>query len=103
MHLSGDVGDVTIYTNRRHRHVFFKKIVPLNPASPRQLSHRNRFRRIADAWQQQTQDSRHSWNLVARRCHLRGSGYVLFLWWHTHRDAGAMHTLERRAGIDLNK
>jgi len=102
MHLAGDIGDLTVYTNKRRRHVFFSKQWPRKPPSQRQLSHRNRFRRIADAWQRQTQDGRDRWNNVSNRCRLPGSGYVLFVWWHTLRDLPAMRTLERHSGIDLD-
>lgn len=97
--MSGDLGPLTMYTNKRRRHVFFTKLRPDRPPSQRQLSKRNRFRRIGEAWQRQSQESRDRWDSISRCCRLRCSGYGLFLWWHTRHDRGAMQTLIRNSGI----
>ncbi len=99
--ISGDVGPLTFYTSKRQRHVVFDKRPPLNPASPLQLSNRNRFRLIARAWNGLDQESRDRWELASRRGGCRCIGYHLFVWWEWKRDLPALRTLERNSGVLL--
>jgi len=98
---TGDLGPLTSYTSRRHGTVWFKKAPPLEPPSPFQTRHRDRFRLAAQAWRNLNEESRQRWHNAARRARLYLNGYNLWIWYQITRDRAALSTIERQSGLTL--
>ena len=98
---TGDLGHLTAYTSRRHGTVWFDKAPPLEPASPWQLRHRDRFRLAAQAWQALPEPTRAHWHLAARLAGLYIHGYNLWIFWNITHDEAKMRTIERQSGQRL--
>lgn len=92
---TGDLGDLTIYTAKNGKTVYFLKAPPLVPATLFQKRQRSRFRNVATLWWQLTQEKRNAWLQAAKTANLYCTGYNLFLWWQLRRDVGSLRTLER--------
>lgn len=101
MRPTGDLGPLTIYTNRRGRMTAFPKSPPLVPASLAQRAQRNRFRAIGTLWQTTTMEERHAWQAIADRASLYCTGFNLYLFYHVTRNESAIRTLERQTGITV--
>jgi len=97
----GDLGPLTMYTNKRRKLVWYAKMPPLNPPSVLQVQQRARFANAADAWADLGADGRHAWNQIAIKARLRIHGYNLFSYWYLKGDNGAIHTLERQTQIQV--
>lgn len=98
---TGDLADLTCYTSKRNRIVWFPKAPPQKPPSVLQIRNRNRFRLAAAAWQRKTQEQRNEWNAAARHCHLSLSGYTLWVFWQLRRDEDVIRTIERLSRRNL--
>lgn len=98
---TGDLGHLTSYTSSRHATVWFDKAPPLEPASPWQLRHRDRFRLAARAWQALTAATRTLWARATTLAGLYISGYNLWIFWYVTHDRMKMHTIERQSGLHL--
>lgn len=97
----GDLGELTIYRNRKGKMVAFKKTWPKEPASPDQKTQRDKFRAAATAWNALTPAQQNQWNLATRRAPLTMGGYALFVHWTLIQDAEAIQTLERQTNTTL--
>jgi len=97
----GDLGPFTFYTTRRSKLVFYVKAPPKSPPTPFQLSLRNRWRLIALTWSALPETDRARWERVSKSAHLRITGYNLFVYYQTTRDANTIRTLERQTGLIL--
>lgn len=102
MRPTGDLGPLTIYTNKRGRMTSFPKSPPLSPPSNLQHAQRNRFRLVGELWQTLPLEKRREWQTVADRASLYCTGFNLFLYYQICRDRLAIRTLERQTGIPLN-
>lgn len=100
---TGDFADLTVYTNKRGRIVWFDKSPPDKPPSTRQLHQRQMFRYAAQGWRHLRESNRNDWNTAARRAGLYLSGYLLYLVWIIKPDRPAIRTIERQTGITLLK
>jgi len=98
---TGDLAGFTCYTDARGHAVWFVKSPPKVPFSRLQLRRLRAFEFVARAWNSQTQATRDTWNLAARRCHLYVCGYSLFVHWQLKRDQGTIRTIERNSGLQL--
>lgn len=101
MRPTGDLGPLTIYTNKRGRMVAFPKAPPLKPASMFQNAQRNRFRAVGRLWQTLTQDQRNEWQEAADAAGLYCTGFNLFLYYEITRDEASITTIERQTGRTL--
>ena len=99
--VSGDLGDITIYTSKRRRRVYFVKAPPLEPPSPAQQVMRSRWSQALDAWRRMSPGDRETWQRVCERAHLRINGINLWIWNQTRPDDGTIATIERIAGEKL--
>lgn len=99
---TGDLGPLTIYTNKRGRTVSFPKAPPLEPATLFQKRQRLRFQFIAEGWQKLSQADKAAWELATKRLSLYCTGYNLFTWWHLKYDWPALNTIQRQSGITLH-
>ena len=101
--MQGDLAGMTCYTSQRNKVVWFVKSPPLEPASPTQRTIRNIFVMNANLWRTMSTASRSTWNDAAIAAKLRIHGYDLFTWWLRKRDDGVLATIERLAGISIDK
>jgi hypothetical protein len=99
--MTGDVGPLTTYTNRRNKVVFFPRSPPLTPPTFAQLVQRNRFRTVAAAWHRLPQSTRDNWNLAAARANLQITGFNLWTFWNLKRNRSTIATVEHQSGITL--
>lgn len=97
----GDLGPLTIYTDKRGKTVFFLRAPPLVPASPTQEVMREFFRNAASQWRKTTRANRDAWQRAANRCSLGISGYNLWVWYLRHREEKVIETIERQSGETL--
>lgn len=98
---TGDLANLTAYTSKRNRTVWFPKSPPLKPPSIRQLHQRLLFGNAARGWSQLTQATQDDWNEAARRAHLYLSGFLLYMVWSLTPDRPTINTIERQSGITL--
>lgn len=98
---SGDLGDFTVYTSKRHALVYFQKTSPKNPPTVLQRRVRARLVLAAWLWQNLPPTKREDWLTAARLAGLRISGYNLFVHWVIVQDDAPIKTIERQTGIDL--
>lgn len=97
----GDLGQLTIYRNRKAKMVAFTKTWPKAETSALQETQRARFTAAAAAWQALTPETRAQWHLATRRASLCAHGYDLWVHWHTIGDEAAIRTLERQTSTTL--
>lgn len=97
----GDLGPLTLYTNKRGRLVAFPKTFPKGEVSHEQTAQRAKFTAAAAAWQALTPSKRAQWELASRRASLCMHGYDLFVHWHTLADDRTIATLERQTSTSL--
>jgi hypothetical protein len=97
----GDLGDNTIYRDKRGRIVAFAKTWPHKQPSPSQLEQRQRFTDAATAWQALTPQQRLQWNTAAPRACLCAHGYDVFVHWHLTQDHRAIQTLQHQTSTNL--
>lgn len=98
---TGDLADLTSYTSKRNKVVWFKKAPPLKPPSLKQIHQRLLFGNAARGWKQLTQGTRDDWKTAAHRAHIHLSGYLLYMVWTLTPDRGPIRTIERISGITL--
>lgn len=101
LNVQGDLGGMTMYTSARGKLVVFGKSPPLSPASLRQRAQRNKFVRAAKSWQSLTPESRATWELAAKRCSLKCTGYNLWTIYSTEGFTGAIETIQHQSGLTL--
>lgn len=99
--VNGDYGPYTLYTSQRKRHVIFLKTWPKDPATYHQNLHRNRWRQAGQRWRNLDDAGRDLWRQLAAKAHATVTGYNLFIVYMVQADLGAIKTLERQTGIDV--
>lgn len=97
----GDLGPLTMYTDKRRQLIWFPKMPPLNPPSIRQTQQRDRFRAIGLAWWELTTPEREAWENASKLARLRITGYNLFSYWFITQDSATIRTIESQTGLDL--
>lgn len=98
---TGDFGPWTMYTAKNKKPVMFIKAPPTSPPTPRQQFQRSMFSYIARYWSSLPKETKQTWELAAKRAHLRCTGYNLFVWYHFHNDRNVIQTIERQSGVQL--
>lgn len=101
LQLSGDVGDVTIYTDRFNRKVAYPKAPPKEPPSTAQVALRNKFRLAVLDWKSQTDQVKENYEDATKLTSIVMTG--LNVWVSvalTHR-VDLLRTLERQTGLTL--
>jgi hypothetical protein len=97
---TGDVGPLTCYTNRRQT-VWFLKAWLSDPATPRQIAHRDRVRAAARLWKQLCPGARRRWEIVSKKAGTKLTGYNLWVHWIMTGEDGPIETISRQAGHTL--
>jgi len=99
--VQGDVGDVTIYSDKYNRKIVYPKAPPKEPASAAQINRRNRFRAAMYNWMLESREIRQAWTDAVRSsgCAITPTG----LWVSVSllHNTGALATISRQTGIEL--
>lgn len=98
---SGDIGPFTVYRTKRQGVVWFPRAPPEMPSSYLQRHQRNAWKYAARVWRAETETVRQNWKTAALLARLSISGYNLFIYYQTTKDASAIETIERHTGISL--
>lgn len=97
----GDVGPLTSYTNKRGI-VMFLKAWLRDPASPKQIAHRDRIRAAARNWKAAPISTKQAYERATKKLSLYINGYNMWVCMSMNRDArAAMPTIERQSGQTL--
>lgn len=103
LYVSGDLGDLTLYTTKRGLIVAFPRTSPDKPPSAAQVLQRNRFRAAVLSWQASTPTDRSNYEAVTQRLKLPLTGQNLWLHFAFTHDDAARNTLQRQSGLNLTK
>jgi len=99
--IQGDCGPLTTYTNRNGIVVFLKAWLR-DPASPKQIAHRNRLRAAAKNWNAAPPTTRHNYERATKTLSLYLNGYNVWVAaTMTQQARAALPTLERQAHTTL--
>jgi len=101
LEVSGDIGALSVYTDRFGKKVAYPKSPPKEPASPLQIQQRTRFRLAQAEWSQQTDEVKADLEALVDAASLCMTGQNL--WVHTAlRDTFAQYiTLQTQTGITV--
>jgi hypothetical protein len=97
---TGDLGPWTFYRSSRRQLVYYARVPALSPASTRQKIQRDRWRCAAKLWALFPPARRAAFERVAKKTGVLATGYNLWVYYHTTRDAATLLTLQRQAGVD---
>jgi hypothetical protein len=100
--VSGDVGDLTVYTDRYGKKVFYKKAPPEKPASVLQALQRGRFRDAMANWKALPQATRDDWETVSLRASLCMTGLNMWIHFSLKGTMAGLHTFVHQTGILLD-
>ena len=98
---TGDLGPLTIYTNKRGRIVAYPKAPPKEPPTYWQKRMRNRFRLSGNAWRNTPKAKQKQWQLAAHRTGAAITGYNLFLYYQLTNDLATIQTIQRQTFTTL--
>jgi hypothetical protein len=101
MAVSGDLGDLTMYTRRDGRLVWFPSTRPAKPPSPPQARARAALRYAATSWQRMTPWQKQRWNKATDAMSLTLTGYNSWVHYYLKADEHYRRRLERASGINL--
>jgi hypothetical protein len=96
----GDVGPLTCYTNKE-RIVMFLKAWLRDPASQRQIAHRDRIREAARIWKLLCPGSRKRWEYASKKASTRINGYNMFVHWIMTGVDSQIEAVELQSGHQL--
>ena len=97
----GDFGPLTCYTNKNMVVIFLKAWLR-DPASPKQIAHRDRMRAAAKNWNETTPQNRKNFERASLKGQTKLNGYNL--WVYGSMALGGISNLEtiaRQTGIIL--
>lgn len=99
--MQGDVGSYTTYSNQNQIVIFLKAWLR-DPASSKQIAHRNRIRACAASWNAASPQTRRDYQRATERLSLYVNGYNLWVSMSTNRLAiDCLPTIRRQSGINL--
>jgi len=99
--LSGDIGDLTIYTDRFGRKIAFPKSPPKKPPSARQEVLRARFRTAQGNYMALSDAQKTDYENVTKRTSLGITGQNLWISISLKHTFDILRTVERQSGITL--
>ena len=99
--VQGDLGGVSIYTDRFGKKVWYPKAPPHKPPSEKQLAHRQRFRLAQAAWKALTADQKATLELATNRASLCLTGQNLYIGTALRNLQGPYETIGRQTGLTL--
>ncbi len=99
--VSGDVGGITIYTDRFGRKVAFPKSPPDKPPSEEQIAIRARFKTAQANWKALTDVEKGKLEAAMIKANAVMTGQNFFISISLTNDQTAKETVERQTGISL--
>lgn len=99
MTVSGDIGDLTVYTDKKNQKVFFPRSPPKMPPSDLQLAQRERFRLAQSDWASVTPLVKAKWEAIMQRLSLSLTGQNAWLHFALCHDWRILTTLIAQSGI----
>jgi len=99
--VSGDVGGLTIYTDRFGKKVTFPKSPPKEPPTPIQVALRTRFKTAQANYMALSDVAKADWELLVQRTHLCMTGQNLFISVSMRRTFDILDTLMRQSGVSV--
>ncbi len=99
--VSGDFGDVTIYTDRFGKKVVFPKSPPKKPASPAQVIQRAAFRSAQSNWSSLSPQEKKNLELSTQILSLCMTGQNLWIHVLLKGSITLLSTIERQSGVTL--
>lgn len=101
LQVSGDIGPLTIYTDKHGKKVPFPKSPPKEPASVNQLIQRSRFAQAQRWWKDQTAAVKRDYETLALKGGLAMTGQNLAIHVALKNDADFLRTLMRQQDITV--
>lgn len=99
--VSGDVGDLTIYSDKYNRKVVFPKDFRQDKQSTARIAQQTRFAQAQAAWQALSAAEKEALEEMARRLSLAATGQNVYISVQLRNDVNGYVTLERQSGITL--
>ena len=99
--VSGDLGELTFYTDRYRRVIGFLKSPPHMPPSPLQVHQRERFAASVAAWRDLSQDQKDDYERCSKRLAICMTGHNLWMTCRMNEDRNLWLTIQRQSGITL--
>ncbi len=99
--VSGDLGGLTIYTDRFGKKVPFPKSPPKEPPSPQQSHQRAKFAAAQKEWSTQTDQVKKDYEDLCRITNVPMTGQNLWIHTALRNDFTALETLQRQSGISV--
>lgn len=99
--VSGDIGPLTIYTDRHGRKVFYPRSPPKEPPTARQVLQRERFKQARSDWNALSREDKERLELASNRCNLCMTGQNIWLTAALTGNTGWYETLGRQAHLTL--
>jgi len=100
--VSGDVADITIYTDRFGKKVAYPKSPPKEPPSHLQSLLRNRFKVAQKSYMLESPSSKADWELLAQKANLCMTGQNLYISVSMRRTYDILDTLMNQTGVSVN-
>ena len=101
LEVSGDIGYLTIYTDRFGKKVAFPKSPPKEPPSARQVKQRAKFKTAQAAWMQLTKAEKVALEDATLKVSAPLTGQNLYISVHIRNDNADLITFEKQSGIVL--
>lgn len=101
LQVSGDFGDLTIYTDRYGKKIPFPKSPPKEPPSAAQLAVRSAFKTAQAEWKALTANQKAALETACRKTSVPLTGQNLWIHCRTTNDWDAYATIQRQSGITL--
>ncbi len=99
--VSGDIGGVTIYTDRWQRKISYEKSPPQKPASAWQRTLRDKFGDAVRQYVALSTSEKAAWELLANKSHLCMTGQNLLIHVAMKDAFGLLDTLMAQTGVTV--
>lgn len=101
LNVSGDLGAVTLYTDRFGQKIWYPKSPPETPETPGQRRQRDRFAAAVRNWKETDQATRERFEAVSLKASLMMTGHNLWISLSFSQDGRLAQTLSRQTGIPI--
>jgi len=98
LQVSGDIGHLTIYTDRFGKKVAFNKSPPKEPPSPEQVNQRNRFKTAQKNYMDQSNETKLAYENATKKTSIAFTGQNLWISVSFSQDFESLRTLEKQSG-----
>lgn len=99
--VAGDFGDLTVYTDRHQRKVWYPRAPPKEPPTDRQMHQRHLFTLAQRSWAALTPQEKKDLEDMCRRTSASLTGQNLWMSCHIKGDWSTLETISRQAGIPI--